>query len=405
MASPRKNGTKGDGHDSTVTSSRRTKQRPCRPRDSAKRSLIVHGPAVRSRRRTRGRPKNGRAGPSRVVYNRARVAPVLLRGRVEGSMWGRLKTLVLAAVVGAAALVPLFGDPRSTPVTHPLWARMLLRSLDMTDAVRASTQASQVFATLAWRDSLSYPADRYLQAEGAVVREEGGQPVLTAAARAGRGDLRPRGRAARRLPAARPALGPARDARRPPRSLPIGGRGRDQVLHPRSRPPRPAGCSAGRPTSTPAPTRPSSCCPPGCTLSQVEIAPPCVNSIEPPGGWQADRRDHDRGPRGDRAQGDRRRARAAARGDADRDHRRPVPGGGARRGRRGAGEGDGPRRDDAARRARAACARSSSFDAARGGRSTPSPPSSRPAPASAGWRTAAARPSCAPARARAGGRS
>jgi hypothetical protein len=26
--------------------------------------------------------------------------------------------------------------------------------------------------------------------------------------------------------------------------------------------------------------------PAGCTLSQVEIAPPCVNGIEPPGGWQ-----------------------------------------------------------------------------------------------------------------------
>src|SRR4030042_2562587 len=110
------------------------------------------------------------------------LALVLLSRRVEGSMWGRLKTLVLAAVVGAAALVPLFGDPRSTPVTHPLWARMLLRSLDMTDAVRASTQASQVFATLAWRDSLSYPADRYLRAEGVGAREEGGRPVLAAAA-------------------------------------------------------------------------------------------------------------------------------------------------------------------------------------------------------------------------------
>ena len=97
-------------------------------------------------------------------------------------MWRRVKTIVLAAVVATAALVPLFGDPRSTPVTHPLWARMLLRSLDMTDAVRTSTQASQVFATLAWRDSLSYPADRYLRAEGAVVREEGGQRVLAALA-------------------------------------------------------------------------------------------------------------------------------------------------------------------------------------------------------------------------------
>ena len=72
-------------------------------------------------------------------------------------MRSRLKTLVLVAVVATAALVPLFGDPRSTPVTHPLWARMLLRSLDMTDAVRTSAQASQVFSTLSWRDSLSYP--------------------------------------------------------------------------------------------------------------------------------------------------------------------------------------------------------------------------------------------------------
>ena len=82
-------------------------------------------------------------------------------------MWGRLKTYVLVFVVAAAALVPLCGDPRQTPVTHPLWARVLLRSLDMTDAVRASSQASQVFAALAARDSLMYPADRFLSAEGA----------------------------------------------------------------------------------------------------------------------------------------------------------------------------------------------------------------------------------------------
>ena len=125
-------------------------------------------------------------------------------------MWGRVKTLVLAAVVGAAALVPLFGDPRSTPVTHPLWARMLLRSLDMTDAVRASTQASQVFAALAWRDSLSYTADRYLRADGAVVREEAGRPVLAGSAGPVRGGVRRGGGAAGRLPAARPDRGPAR---------------------------------------------------------------------------------------------------------------------------------------------------------------------------------------------------
>ena len=59
-------------------------------------------------------------------------------------MFGRLKTAILGAVLVCAALVPLFGDPRQTPVTHPIWGSMLLRALDMQEAVRESTQASQV---------------------------------------------------------------------------------------------------------------------------------------------------------------------------------------------------------------------------------------------------------------------
>ena len=87
--------------------------------------------------------------------------------------------MFLPVVVASAALVPLFGDPRTTPVTHPLWARMLLRSMDMTQAVRTSTEASQVFGALAWRDSLTFPADDYLRADGAVVREQDGEPIVT----------------------------------------------------------------------------------------------------------------------------------------------------------------------------------------------------------------------------------
>jgi hypothetical protein len=199
-------------------------------------------------------------------------------------MWGRLKTLVLAAVVGAAALVPLFGDPRSTPVTHPLWARMLLRSLDMTDAVRASTQASQVFAALAWRDSLSYPADRYLRAEGAVVREESGRPVVAAAAGpaevayavavAQPGDYQLRARMSGR--GGEPATA---------EFLPLSG---GNAL--KSFTLAPAGEAswifAGSTHLDPGAYAAQFLLPAGCTLSQVEIAPPCVNGIEPPGGWQ-----------------------------------------------------------------------------------------------------------------------
>ena len=38
-------------------------------------------------------------------------------------------------------------------------ARMLLRALKMDDAVGTAVQASQVFATLSWRNTLAYPAD------------------------------------------------------------------------------------------------------------------------------------------------------------------------------------------------------------------------------------------------------
>jgi hypothetical protein len=200
-------------------------------------------------------------------------------------MWGRLKTLVLVAVVGAAALVPLFGDPRSTPVTHPLWARMLLRSLDMTDAVRASSQASQVFATLAWRDSLSYPADRYLKAEGAAVREVGGQPVLTAASGAAEvsyslavaqpGDYQLR---------ARISGDPAAPAAAEVRPLAGGPAVKSFSLLPAS---ETAWVFAGSTHLDPGAYAAQFLLPAGGTLSQVEIAPPCVNPIEPPGGWQA----------------------------------------------------------------------------------------------------------------------
>jgi hypothetical protein len=199
-------------------------------------------------------------------------------------MWGRLKTLVLAAVVGAAALVPLFGDPRSTPVTHPLWGRMLLRALDMTDAVRASTQASQVFATLAWRDSLSYPADRYLHAEGAALREEGGQAILAATGGPAEvayavavtqpGDYQLR---------ARLAGTPGTPATAEVLPLAGGNPLKSFTLNPAAE----AGwVFAGSTHLDPGAYAAQFLLPPGCSLSQVEIAPPCVNPIEPAGGWK-----------------------------------------------------------------------------------------------------------------------
>jgi hypothetical protein len=200
-------------------------------------------------------------------------------------MWGRLKTFVLAAVVAAAALVPLFGDPRQTPVTHPLWARMLLRSLDMTDAVKASSQASQVFAALAPRDSLMYPADRFLSAEGAQVSGEGSTAVLQAGtspaeisfaipvAQPGDYHLRARISGAGGAPA-------TADVR------PIAGGEplKSFTLVPAA---ETGWVSAGSTHLDPGAYAAQFLLPPGATLSQIEVAPPCVNAIEPLNGWQA----------------------------------------------------------------------------------------------------------------------
>ncbi len=199
-------------------------------------------------------------------------------------MWGRLKTLVLAAVVAAAALVPLFGDPRQTPVTHPLWARMLLRSLEMTDAVRASSQASQVFAALAPRDSLSYSADRFLRATGASLTGEGSAAVVTAGASpaevsfaipvAQPGDYHLRARVS--SVSGSPATAEFR---------PIAGGDplKSFTLVPAS---EIGWVSAGTAHLDPGAYAAQFLLPPGASLSQIEVAPPCVNAIEPASGWQ-----------------------------------------------------------------------------------------------------------------------
>jgi hypothetical protein len=200
-------------------------------------------------------------------------------------MWGRLKTFVLAAVVGAAALVPLFGDPRQTPVTHPLWARMLLRSLDMTDAVRASSQASQVFSALAPRDSLAYPADRFLKVEGAVVRGEGNASVLTAGASPAEVSFA--------IPVAQPGdyhlrarLSSVAGAPATAEVLPFAGGEplRTFTLVPAA---ETGWVSAGTTHLDPGAYAAQFLLPPGGTLSEVEVAPPCVNAIEPEGGWMS----------------------------------------------------------------------------------------------------------------------
>ncbi len=198
-------------------------------------------------------------------------------------MLKKMKTVLILAVVAAAALVPLFGDPRTTPVTHPLWARMLLRAMDMNAAVRTSSQASQVFATLSWKDSLNYPADAFTKSDGIAVREQDGRKEVTVASGVGEvvyplavvqgGDYRLRFRMSG--PPTTPATAEI---------APLGG---SAVKSFAFTPTAAASWINGGPAHLdPGAYSAAVMLPTGSTLEYVEVAPPCVSPIEPAGGWK-----------------------------------------------------------------------------------------------------------------------
>jgi hypothetical protein len=220
-------------------------------------------------------PAEGPGKESRRVRRRRQPHPA----RPARKAPGKLKLALLGIAVAGAALVPLYGDPRSTPLTHPLWARMLLRALDMDHAVRVSATASQVFATLSWRDSLFLPADRYIQADGVVDHEgsvtatDGVGEVAYAVAVVDGGDYRLRGRIAGR-PEQPAALQLAR--------MGDSGVAEELTMYPLD---SPGWVAAGSAHLDQGAYSLSVWLPPGTSLEFLEVAPPCVSPIEPPGGW------------------------------------------------------------------------------------------------------------------------
>jgi len=189
----------------------------------------------------------------------------------------------LAAVAAAAALVPLYGDPRQTPVTHAEWARLLLRAMDMDDVLQPGTQASRVFATLSWKDSMSFDASRF--ASGDNVRPvEGGTGVEAVGETA---ELAypmgvPRGgdyrlRVQMKGSAATPAsveFTPAGDVAAV-KAFPVVPTAASEWI------------DAGSAHLDPGAYSTKVLLPPGTILEKIEVSPPCVNAIEPAGGWHA----------------------------------------------------------------------------------------------------------------------
>lgn len=195
------------------------------------------------------------------------------------------RTAGLAVLVALVALLPLYGD--SAPgdaVSHPEWARMMLRGLDLLEGGGAefSQTASQAFSALSGRDSRSWSADRYIrgeqievvtQADARLVQPTSvvGEAVYGLAVARG-GDYR------LRLQVAGPTSAEAE----------LAHVGETEVLRSFVVPAQPVmgWVDAGVIHLDPGAYDASVLLPEGATLEHIELAPPCLHPIEPIDGWK-----------------------------------------------------------------------------------------------------------------------
>ncbi|HEY7514544.1 MAG TPA: hypothetical protein VIC87_08700 [Vicinamibacteria bacterium] len=201
--------------------------------------------------------------------------------RAKSAVSRGFRTLAFVGGVAAAGLLPLYGDPRLSPVSHPEWARMVVRSLDLLES-GLTDQASQVFATLSGKDSRAYRADRYLKGDGVEVFGEGTSKAIRATAPVGEvtyplaiargGDYRLRLRLAGTSEAEAEVTEIGKE--KPLRVFRVAPSG------------APAWVEAGMAHLDPGVYTAAVLLPTGSVLEWLELAPPCINPIEPRGGWQ-----------------------------------------------------------------------------------------------------------------------
>jgi hypothetical protein len=195
------------------------------------------------------------------------------------------RALGLSAGLAVVALLPLYGDMRpQAAVSHAEWARLVLRGLGLlAEAPGVNDTATQAFATLSGRDSRSFPADQYVRGARVEAEGEGGARRIRAAGGIGEvvyamgvargGDYR------MRFHVSGPAAAEAEMTRA----------GEDAVFRRLSVPAAPVmgWIDAGSVHLDPGAYDATVLLPEGGVLEHVEIAPPCQEPIEPPGGWKA----------------------------------------------------------------------------------------------------------------------
>ena len=195
------------------------------------------------------------------------------------------RAVALLAGVAVVALLPLYGDLRpAAAVSHPEWARMVLRGLDLlVDTPGVNDTAAQAFATLSGRDSRSWPADRYVRAQRVEAFDQDGTRRIRPAGGIGEAvyalGVARQGEYRLRLHVSGPA----------PAEAELTKAGSDELLRSFTVPAGPTmgWIDAGLVHLDPGAYDATVLLPEGSALEQVELAPPCLHPIEPLGGWRA----------------------------------------------------------------------------------------------------------------------
>jgi hypothetical protein len=192
------------------------------------------------------------------------------------------RALWIVAALSVVALVPLYGDPRRSPVTHAEWARMMMRSLNFEESLDSIDSATDIFVDLAWKDQRNFVASDFKRGTG--VTKRGGFVDSTGV----------NGETAYDLPVIRSGDYNVRlrlkGAPDKPFQVEIRKDGHADAVATF----RPTGSGdeyvpvdLGWTKLDPGNHTISVMLPPGSSLESIEVSPPCLSPVEPQNGWRA----------------------------------------------------------------------------------------------------------------------
>lgn len=185
------------------------------------------------------------------------------------------------AALTVGALVPLYGDPRRSPVTHAEWARMMMRSLGFEDSLQKVENADEIFMALAWKDQKNLVGSAYKRGTGVTNRgnfvDTGADPGEVAfdlpVIRSGDYNVRLHLRGAPDKPF-------QVEIRKDGQTDAVG------IFRPTGSGEEYVSVDLGWIRLQPGNHTISVSLPPDSSLESIQVSPPCLGSIEPDGGWR-----------------------------------------------------------------------------------------------------------------------